>query len=146
MEENTWANIADNDLKAWLSLDYLFELCRIVCQKYQIFTQRINYYYLFIMFDRIKYLHDLVHCICMKRHTPWFIQRISCYYLSILAYLVETHFAAVGLWQCLTRNDFKQKHEFESIAKIVLDVVDGGASLPQMAVTPSSECLQIEMK
>lgn len=54
---------------------------------------------------------------------------------------METHFAAVRLGQCLAGNDFQQQHEFEAITEVIVNVVNGGASLAQMTVAPSCECL-----
>ena len=58
-----------------------------------------------------------------------------------MSYLVETHLAAVGLWQGLAGDDLQQEHEFESVTKIILDVLDRGAGFTQMAVTPGGEGL-----
>lgn len=55
---------------------------------------------------------------------------------------MESHFAAVRLGQGLARDDLQQEHEFESVTKIIFNVLDGGAGFPQMAVAPGSERLQ----
>lgn len=54
---------------------------------------------------------------------------------------VETHLAAIGLGQRLTRDHLQQQHQLEAIAEILLDVVDGGTSFTQMTVTPRGKCL-----
>lgn len=54
---------------------------------------------------------------------------------------VETHLATIGLGQCLARDDLQQQHQFEAIAEVLLDVVDGGASFAQMTVAPRGKCL-----
>lgn len=55
---------------------------------------------------------------------------------------VETHLATIGLGQSLTRDNFEQQHQFQAIAKIVFDIVDRGAGLAQMTVTPGGEGLK----
>lgn len=57
---------------------------------------------------------------------------------------VETHLAAIGLGQCLARDDLQQQHQLEAIAEVLLDVVDGGASFAQMTVAPRGKCLRRE--
>lgn len=59
-----------------------------------------------------------------------------------ITYLVETHLASVWLGQGLARDDLQQEHEFESVTKIIVNVLDGGTGFPQVAVAPSSESLR----
>lgn len=63
-----------------------------------------------------------------------------------LVYLVKAHLAAIRLGQCLTRDDFEQQHEFESVTEVIVNVVNGGTGLSQMAVAPGCECLRLMMK
>lgn len=60
--------------------------------------------------------------------------------------LVEAHLAAVGLGQGFAGNHLQQQHQLQTIAEILLDVLDGGARLPQVAVTPCCECLKTNNK
>jgi hypothetical protein len=55
---------------------------------------------------------------------------------------VESHFTAVGLWQCLAWDDFEQQHELESIAEVIFNVIDTGSGLAQVRVAPRRERLQ----
>lgn len=55
---------------------------------------------------------------------------------------MEAHLAAIGLGQCLARDDFEQQHEFESVTEVIVNVVNGCAGLAQMTVAPGCECLQ----
>lgn len=55
---------------------------------------------------------------------------------------MESHLASVWLGQGLARDDLQQEHEFESVTKIIVNVLDGGTGFPQVAVAPSSESLR----
>lgn len=57
---------------------------------------------------------------------------------------MEAHLAAVRLWQGLARDDFEQQHQLEAIAEVLVDVLDAGAGLPQVAVAPCCEGLRTE--
>lgn len=57
---------------------------------------------------------------------------------------MESHLASVWLGQGLARDDLQQEHEFESVTKIIVNVLDGGTGFPQVAVAPSSESLPKE--
>jgi len=56
---------------------------------------------------------------------------------------VESHFAAVWLWELLAGNDFEQQHKFEPVAEVMLNVLDLGASFAEMTVAPSREGLSL---
>lgn len=55
---------------------------------------------------------------------------------------MESHLAAVRLWQCLAGNHLEQQHQLESITKVLLDVLDLRARLPQVRIAPGSEGLE----
>lgn len=59
---------------------------------------------------------------------------------------VETHFTAIGLGQSLTRDHFKQQHQFQAIAEIVLNIIDTRTGFTQMTVAPCCKCLKDRMK
>ena len=59
--------------------------------------------------------------------------------------LVEAHFASVGFRQGFARNHLQQQHELQSIAEIVLNVLDAGASFAQVRITPRRERLEKKM-
>ena len=50
--------------------------------------------------------------------------------------LVEAHLAAVGLGQCLAGDDLQQQHQLQTVAEVVLDVVDARSRLAQVRVAP----------
>lgn len=54
---------------------------------------------------------------------------------------METHLASVGFWKSLTGDDLEEKHQFESIAEIIIDILDCCSSFTQMAVAPGGEGL-----
>lgn len=56
--------------------------------------------------------------------------------------LVESHLSPVGLGQGLTGDDFKQKHELESVAEIILDVVNSSSGFAQVRIAPGCKSLQ----
>lgn len=56
--------------------------------------------------------------------------------------LVEPHLAAVGLGQRLPGDDLEQQHQLETVAEVVVDVLDAGAGLAQVAVAPCCEGLE----
>ena len=55
---------------------------------------------------------------------------------------MESHLATVRFWQGLTGNDLEQKHKFESIPEVFLDVLDLCAGFAQVGVDPGGESLQ----
>ena len=54
---------------------------------------------------------------------------------------MEPHFAAVGFWKLFAGNDFEEKHEFQSIAEVLFDILDLSTGLTKMAVAPGREGL-----
>ena len=60
--------------------------------------------------------------------------------------LVESHFTTVGLWQRLTRDNFKQEHELESIAEVIFNVINAGTGLAQVRVAPRGKSLLFKIK
>lgn len=56
--------------------------------------------------------------------------------------LVEAHFAAVGLGQRLARYHFQQQHELQSVAEVILDVLNARAGFAQVRIAPSGKRLQ----
>lgn len=59
----------------------------------------------------------------------------------VSTHFVETHLASVGFWKSLTGDDLEEKHQFQSIAEIIIDVLDCCSSFAQMAVAPGGEGL-----
>lgn len=60
------------------------------------------------------------------------------------AYFVETHLASVGFWKSLTGDDLEEKHQLETVAEIIVDVLYRCSSFTQVAVTPGGEGLNWE--
>ena len=55
--------------------------------------------------------------------------------------LVEAHLATVGLGQCLARDHLQEQHQLQTVAEVVLDVVDARARLAKVRVAPRCERL-----
>lgn len=90
-------------------------------------------------FDAMKSRALLTLAICLRKTTH---RSCTLCHWRWRLYLVESHFTAVWLWEGLSRNDFKQEHEFESIAEVVFNTLDCCSSFAQMTVTPGSEGLE----
>lgn len=57
--------------------------------------------------------------------------------------LVEAHLATVRLGQRLARDHLEQEHQLETVAEVLLDVVDARAGFTQVRITPSGKRLRI---
>ncbi len=55
---------------------------------------------------------------------------------------MEAHLAAVGFGQRLARDDLEEQHQLETVAEVVLDVLDARAGLAQVRVAPRRKRLQ----
>lgn len=54
----------------------------------------------------------------------------------------EPHAASIGLHKLLVRDHFEEQHQFESILKVFVDVLNRRADLAQMRIAPGRECLR----
>lgn len=65
--------------------------------------------------------------------------KIQC--LVDIGNLVESHLSPVGLGQGLAGDDFQQEHELESVAEIILDVVNSSSGFAQVRIAPGCKSL-----